>query len=375
MVEIVLYILLVLIAFSVFIRHDRLACRSISLHYPVLRPGPVPPITVIKPVYGANPFTQRNFRSWAEQEYPGPVQLIFSFQTPHDPAIEIAQGIESRHEIELIVNPIAEGYSGKMSNLQNGIAVAKHDLLILSDGDTFAYPGTLKSIAALQMGAGNGIISCLMRHTASMNIWSRIYAAFWNFEHMVFIAPFILSLGRGATGGTMSMTKATLFQLGGLHAFKDCVTEDVAMGRKAYETGIGVSLGPIVDSPVPAMRLGQLLEKFSRAALFGISMNAIGETLQYGLLFCYLILLPAGLLFQHAALIITALVLAVIRLTGASLFWFRFDKKPKLFTEIFISDIIFLFAFLSAMVTRELSWGGSRYRVGKDGKMTRIGDG
>ena len=83
------------------------------------------------------------------------------------------------------------------------------------------------------------------------------------------------------------MTRATLEKLGGLGAFKDFVAEGVATGRKAHELGLRVGLGPIVDSPVGTMSLRQLLNKFARAALFGMSMNDPGEWLQYTALFSY----------------------------------------------------------------------------------------
>lgn len=38
------------------------------------------PVGIIKPVYGADAYTEDNFRSWAEQDYDGPVEMIFSFQ-------------------------------------------------------------------------------------------------------------------------------------------------------------------------------------------------------------------------------------------------------------------------------------------------------
>lgn len=55
------------------------------------RPSTSPPATIAKPVYGADAYTEENFRSWAEQDYDGPVQLIFSFQRGDDPALPIAR--------------------------------------------------------------------------------------------------------------------------------------------------------------------------------------------------------------------------------------------------------------------------------------------
>jgi hypothetical protein len=119
----------------------------------------------------------------------------------------------------------------------------------------------------------------------------------------------------------MAMTRANLEKMGQLDAFKDYVAEDVAMGRKAHELGLRVGLGPIVDSPVGTMSLRQLLDKFARAALFGMSMNDLGESLQYTALFSYLLVLPLAALLRSTPLLVTGLLSALLRLAFASRFW------------------------------------------------------
>jgi ceramide glucosyltransferase len=255
-----------------------------------------PPISIIKPVYGADAHTTESFRSWAQQDYPAPLQLIFSFQRANDPALPLARAVNSSHECTVIVNPVVEGFNGKMSNLLHGVQAAHHGFLVFSDSDIRAEPDTCRRLATLHR-QDMDLISCLMRHVGGRNAWGRVFAAFWNFEHMAFIAPAILKYGRDATGGTMAMTRATLEQIGGLAAFKDYVAEDVAMGRRAHDLGLRVGLGPIIDSPVDAMSLRTLLDKFARAALFGASMGNLGESALYTVLFSYwLVLLAGGLL-------------------------------------------------------------------------------
>jgi len=331
----------------------------------------VPSISIIKPVYGKDSFTAENFRSWAQQDYPGKLQLIYSFQNPKDPAIEIAQSTTSSYPGKVIVNPVMETFSGKMSNLQYGLQAADYDFIVFSDSDIFARPNICKQLVS-EHQKGADLISCLMRHAHGSNIWARIFAAFWNFEHMAFIAPSILSQGRDATGGTMAMTRQTLEKIGGLEAFKDYVAEDVAMGRKAHQLGLTVGLGPIVDSPVGAMTLRQLLDKFARAALFGSSMNSMSESFQYMLLFSYLIIWMFSLIFTSMPLFITGLLLAILRVGFASRFWQQTNYEKRIFGEIILSDAIFLLAYFRAIFTKTMEWGGIKYRVLPGGKMEKI---
>jgi len=363
---------LILVMLGVLLRSDR-AVRA-SLAYRVrseVPDGGYPPLSIIKPVYGVDEYSAENFRSWAEQETPGPLQLIFSFQCAEDPAIPLANAVTGPHEYTVIIHPVAEGYSGKMSNLLHGLEVARHDLLVFSDSDIRARPNICRQLASLH-DQGVDLISCLMRHVGGGNVWGRIFASFWNFEHMAFIAPAILKQGRDATGGTMAMTRSTLDQMGGLAAFRDYVAEDVAMGRKAHELGLRVGLGPIVDSPVGPMGLGALLDKFARAALFGASMNNVGESIQYGVLFSYWPLLLAGGLLVNGPLLVTAGTLALLRLGFASRFWTQTQGERRVSWEVWVSDLIFLYAYVRSLLTRRLRWGGIEYRVLPGGRMEKV---
>lgn len=334
-------------------------------------PFEYPPITIIKPVYGSDKETFNNFQSWALQDYPGELEIIFSFQELDDPAIPLAKAIEGPHQYKVIVHPVLEGFSGKMSNLLHGLDVAQHDLIIFSDSDIYAQPNTCKQIVHLyQQGAD--LISCLTRHVKGSTLWGRIYSAFWNFEHMAFIAPSIIKYGRDATGGTMTMNRTTLNKIGGLEAFKDYIAEDVAMGRQAHDQGLKVVLGPLIDSPVGSLSFKILIDKFTRAALFSASMDNKLESVQYGILFSYLLILPGGTFFQNPPLLYCGLILMCLRFLFASYFWFKTQNEKKLFWEIWLSDIIFICTYARSLFIKKVSWGGIEYQVLTGGKMKKL---
>jgi len=227
-----------------------------------------PSLSIIKPVFGADAYTMKNFQSLAEQDYNAPLELIFSFQQADGPALLIAENVVGPHEYKTIVNPVEERYSGKMSNLFQCVRTARYNHLVFSDSDIHALPDICRQLATLHNQHWD-LISCFIRHVGRGNVWGRIYATFWNYEHMAYISPAIIRYRRDATGGTMAMTRATLEQTGGLSAFKDYVAEDVPMGRRAHDLGLRAGLGPIVDSPVDGMILRALLNKFSRLRCLG----------------------------------------------------------------------------------------------------------
>lgn len=331
-----------------------------------------PPVTIIKPVFGADAFTEDNTGSWTEQDYDGPVEMIFSFQDKNDPALPVVE--DTPGQAEVLVNPVKPGYSGKMSNLYYGQQLAHHDFIVMSDSDTRADTNTLARMVALHE-QGAEIITNLTRYRYADNLWGRIYAAFWNFEQIGFLAPSIRKHGRGAIGNTIAMTQGTLQKLGGLKVFRDYVAEDVAMGKKAEELGIRVDLGPIIDSPVGEMSLRSLLNKFSRAALFGITMKAGNESLRYAVLYSYLIVLLLAAILGDGSFLALGLLLAVFRLALASYVWWLTNSQKRLFFEAFLMDVLFLHVFIRSFFSRTVTWAGIRYKVNPGGRMVRLTDG
>ena len=59
----------------------------------------------------------------------------FSFQTSDDSALTSARQITGPHDYRVIVNPVIDRYSGKMSNLRHGLQAATHEFILFSDGD------------------------------------------------------------------------------------------------------------------------------------------------------------------------------------------------------------------------------------------------
>jgi ceramide glucosyltransferase len=335
------------------------------------QPLTISPITIIKPVRGADRYTRGNFRSWVEQDYDAPIQLIFSFQDGNDPALEIAQGLQSSHSLTVIVNPVTEGYSGKMSNLAHGLNAAEHDYLVFSDSDTRADSQTCQRIVALH-DRGAQLVSCLTRYCCADNLWGRIYAAFWNFEQIGFIAPSILKRGRKAIGNTIALSRATLRALGGLEAFKNYIAEDVAIGMRAYELGIRVALGPKIDSPVGRLGLRELIAKLGRAALFGITMKDSAENSQYLVLYSYILVMLLSAVMWNRSLFVLGLLLAALRVALASRLWWLTVGEKRMFYECFLEDVLFISVFVKALFSRKVVWAGIKYSVRPGGRMDRM---
>src|SRR5580698_10665463 len=77
-----------------------------------------PPITVLKPLCGAEPGLYEHLRSFCEQDYPQ-FQIVFGVRDPGDAAIPIAERLKADFPalaIDIVINPQLHGSNNKCSN-------------------------------------------------------------------------------------------------------------------------------------------------------------------------------------------------------------------------------------------------------------------
>lgn len=358
------------------------------------RPTSLPPVSVLKPVYGVDEFSEEAFASWFDEvrAYPGEAQLIFSLQRPDDPAIPVIErlGRASGVRFTLLVHPVRPGWSGKTSNLAHALECAQHERLVLSDGDIVAPPGTLARLVGRLVGGAHGpahdIVACAVRTTRARNVWARQYALFWNASLLGVAAP-ALHRGTGTVlpGGTVALTRRALAAVGGLEALREYAAEDLAMSTRAKDRGLAVGLGPTVESPVGAMPFAAYRDKMRRGHLMHLlagwragAAYAVGITA--GLTLPW-ILIAGGLATGRPLWVLGGLTYGAVRLLQVG----RFEdlaeaprpmrlRRPRPALDFPFAAACSLATLATAGTRRELTWGGIRYRVGYRGKLRPCAD-
>src|ERR1700721_1261438 len=109
----------------------RFARRRVAL------PPPQPPVSVLKPLYGAEPGLYENLRSFVDQDYPDR-QIVFGVRSPEDEALPVARALIAERPavaIDLVVNARAGGSNLKVANLINMLPATRYDLLVFADSD------------------------------------------------------------------------------------------------------------------------------------------------------------------------------------------------------------------------------------------------
>ena len=119
----------------------------------------LPPVTVLKPLCGAEPETYEYLRSFCDQRYPN-FQLVFGVSDANDPSVAIVRRLQREFpqgDMQLVIDRRQHGSNRKVSNLINMMALARHGVLVLADADVRVTADYLACVVAPLADAGVGM--------------------------------------------------------------------------------------------------------------------------------------------------------------------------------------------------------------------------
>lgn len=220
------------------------------------------PVSILKPLHGADDGLYENLRSFCLQAYPD-YQLVFGVRDPEDPAIAVVRRLRAefpRRVMTLVVDPRTHGRNLKVSNLINMLPFAHHDVLVLSDSDVKVPTDYLARVTAPLSDPGTGVVTCLYRGIAPHAIWSRLGCQFiddW-FIPSVRLA-YAFNWVRFSFGSTIAMRRDVLQSSGGFEALRDTLADDFWLGELTRRRGLRTVVSDlVVGTQVSETRLAPL---------------------------------------------------------------------------------------------------------------------
>jgi ceramide glucosyltransferase len=212
-------------------------------------PTTLPPVTMLKPLCGAEPETYEYLRTFCVQAYPT-FQVVFGVSNANDPAIGIVHRLQREFpasDLKLVIDRRQHGSNRKVSNLMNMMPLARHDVLVISDADVRVEGDYLARVVAPLSQPDVGIVTAGYRGKSRSNPWSKLGSLFINewFMPSVYVAAAFGSRSF-AFGTTIAIRRSVLSAIGGFNAIANQLADDYRLGEMTRRLGLRTVLSDVV---------------------------------------------------------------------------------------------------------------------------------
>ena len=215
-----------------YLRERRQALAALTA-----RPGFTPPLTLLKPLHGADPGLESYLESFFTQDYPD-YEIIFCAREPNDAGLATARRVAARHP-NIPVKFLSTGgqpdyINDKVISMEKMEAEAAHEILVISDSDVRVTPDYLRAVALPFADSRVGAMCCLYRGVAAEGgLWARLEAVGMSVEMSSGVLAARAMEGMQFTlGPTMAFRRQTIRRMGGFRVTADYCADDFVLGNE-----------------------------------------------------------------------------------------------------------------------------------------------
>ncbi len=233
---------IVLWAVPGYLRERRIAQAQVAA-----RPGFTPPLSLLKPLHGADPGLEAYLETFFAQDYPE-YEILFCARSADDAGLAIARRVAARHP-QIPVKFLSTGgqpdyINAKVASLERMETEAAHEILVVSDSDVRVTADYLRSVALPFAEARVGGMCCLYRGVAAEGgLWARLEAVGMSVEMSSGVLAARLMEGMQFTlGPTMAFRRETIRSMGGFQVTAEYCADDFVLGNETHKLGQAVAL-------------------------------------------------------------------------------------------------------------------------------------
>jgi len=337
-----------------------------------------PPVSILKPVRGADPHAYECFRSHGLIDYPE-YEIIFGVHDPDDPAVALVERLKKEfptRRIELVVCPRDLGTNRKVSNLIQMFPAVRHDHLVVNDGDIRVPPDYLRRIMSPLADASVGLVSTLYRAVAGRTLGAQLEAlSISDFATSVLVSYANRRGFHYGFGSTLAFPRRVLEQLGGFAVLADYLADDHQLGTRINQAGYRIVLSDlVVETCLPDYSLRSFWHhqlRWARTVRDASPGGYLGLMLTLGVQWAALTVLVAAGAGWAWALLLAAYAwrIAALLVTGLGVCRDR-DILCRLWLLPF-RDVQAVLVWIASYAGRTVVWRGDRFIL-KHGRLFRV---
>jgi len=325
------------------------------------------PVSIFKPLFGADEGLEDNLRSFFKQDYPA-FELLLAVNRETDPEAAVAGKLMREYPhvpAQLVITGESPRPNGKVFSLQRMMREARYDILIMADSDIRVTAELTRVLASEMCDPSVGLVTCPYRAIPGNSFWSRLEAIGMNTEFLggVLVAR-LLSGMDFAVGCTLAVRRSALEKIGGLEALENYLAEDFMMGKLIQQSGSRVILSSyVIEHRIGSQNFAANLRhrlRWARSTRRSRPWGYVGEvfTNPVPLAFLMLALAPASWPFVIAICIFrggAAFAIAVIVL-----------HNPLTARDLYLVPLQDVFSFvtwIAGFFGNTIEWRGQRHVV------------
>jgi len=343
----------------------------------------LPPVSVLKPLRGAEAKLEGCLESFFRQDYPD-FELVFGARGAGDGALSVVERLKAKYprvKVRTVYSGEPRYPNAKVSALEVMIASpASHDFIVIADSDARVDSQCVREVVRPLLDPQVGLVTCLYRGVPAAGLSSQIEALGMSVEMTagVLVADMLEGM-RFALGPTMAIRKDVLLSVGGIESLGSYCADDYVLGQRAHQAGKTVVLSHhviehvAVNSSVHASLQHHL--RWMRSTRFSRPMGHVGTGLTFAMPFGILGLvtglasgrpLLGGSLF--AAAVLNRIVLCAVVGWGAVRDRHALGRSWLYPVRDLLGFLVWCWSFMGASII----WRGDRYELERDGRMRPI---
>ena len=335
-------------------------------------PDYTPPVSLLKPVRGADFGSYENFASFCRQNYPD-CEILFAVNDESDPAGPLVRRLMTefpQRHIRLLVGGEPLGANRKVSKLARLAKEARHEILAVTDGDVRVGPNYLREVVAPFKEAKAGVVTSFYRGIAEPNLRAELEAigASSDFFAGVLVARWTEGMSF-ALGASMVTTKNWLARIGGFEALADMHSDDYELGRRIAKAGGQVLLSrERVWTMYPAQTARGFWDhqvRWARTVRLCRPFSYVGLLFTHGLPWAIVGALLAPTPSMAAGFLLAYVVLRLMMAWTVGVWGVGDDVLRRKLYLVPLRDAIHFVVWLASFASNRITWGGEQFLVRK----------
>ena len=347
--------------------------------------GVPPPVSILKPVHGAEPGLEAHLESFFRQDY-ADYEILFCARTRDNAGLQVARRVAARYpavKVCFLTSGEPVYANAKVASLAVMAKAAANDLLVISDSDVSVQPHYLREVVAPFTDPMVGAVTCLYRGTvpsvanATQGIWAQLEGVGMSIEMTagVLVANVMEGM-QFLLGPTMAMRRECVEAIGGFESLGQYCSDDFLLGNRIAAAGFDVVLSNhVIDHVILNAGFQASMKhqaRWMKSTRFSRPKGHLGTALTFSTPFALL----AGLvllMMGHPYFASAALAWGIgSRMALAAILGRFVLSEPRLLRTVLLYPLRDLMGFgfwLASYTSNRILWRGETFELLRDGLM------